>query len=334
MKPGFIFIFLLLSGVARAQHSQDESPWYPMGETPILGRLMTSYTPAERIFMESNPHVRYSLFNNFLKGFREGVSDHLQAWYVSFQPQIRIYKERSVPVKTPSHKVSFGTQHLYRLKHKPGAFAGFMAESGHYSNGQNRCAFSELYPEGSPECDSIYRLITPSTRLSEILNRNSGNFSTNFTEIGFHYRRYGTGKRNGLTELHALSLGYTIYHRHFLWVARFGGYPQGDLAIIGRHRFTAEYEFSRALPGPDNRRISLKQKLEWIVKPHPSVNPLRSETLFTVYPFHRLNRLGITGSFIYGHDNYNYRLVDAGSQLSLGLSWSQLPELRFFSGKH
>ena len=74
-----------------------------------------------------------------------------------------------------------------------------------------------------------------------------------------------------------------------------------------------------------NSRYSIKQNFELISKPHQSVNPFRSESIIAFYPFKKSKTLGFMLTYIYGHDNYNFRFVDSGHQLSFGLTWSQFP---------
>jgi hypothetical protein len=295
---------------------------------------MTSYTKQETILFEANPIVRFSVYNNFLKGLMDEHQPHTQAWYVSFRPQLRMYTNNSRPVKTPSYKILLGTQHLFRISSPNDVtcqFWGFSAESGHYSNGQDRSAFSELYADGSRQSDSIYNLITASTDLAQILNRQSGNFSTNLTEVIVNYRTYKLDDDNLPKQLHSIQLGYMLYHNRFLGIANFGGFTENDIKIYGRHRLLLEYEFMKVLEQFNNTRFSINQNFELIQKPHKSVNTVRAETVFTWYPFAKSKALGFFASYIYGHDNYNYRFVDSGHQATLGITWSQFPPINLSS---
>ena len=80
-----------------------------------------------------------------------------------------------------------------------------------------------------------------------------------------------------------------------------------------------------------NRRCTLRQNLEYIQKPHKSVEPGRPETQFTFYPIKRNPRLGFFVSYIHGHDNYNFRFVDSGNQVAVGVSWDQFPPMQLSS---
>ena len=121
-------------------------------------RYMSSYVKWETILFEANPIANFSLYNNFEKGLMNG-KNHLQAWYFSFKPQLRMYTENSLPVKTPSYRIFPATQHMFRLQPPNDSvqrFWGFAFESGHYSNGQSGCAFSEMYEDGTKESNRNY----------------------------------------------------------------------------------------------------------------------------------------------------------------------------------
>lgn len=330
MKIALLIASFLITTMAIGQKSfNNYAQFYPISDHPNV-RLMTSHTKQETILFEANPIVRYSVYNNFLKGLMDQFQTHTQAWYLSFRPQVRMYTNNSHPVKTPSYKVLLGTQHLFRIAspiETTCRFWGISAESGHYSNGQDRSAFSELYADGSKQSDSIYNLIKPETNLAEILNRQSGNFSTNLTEVILNYRTYKLDDDNMPKQLHCVNLGYVLYHNRFLGIANFGGYTPNDINIYGHHRLLLEYEFMKVLEQCNNTRFSIKQNFELIQKPHKSVNKLRSESTFTFYPFAKSKAIGFFASYIYGHDNYNYRFVDSGHQATLGITWSQFPPL-------
>lgn len=146
---------------------------------------------------------------------------HTQAWYFSMVPQIRLYSGNSLPVKTPSYKGFAGTQHLFRLtkesiKSRPDFFLGFSLETGHYSNGQTGCSFSRKYDDKTAQSDSIYSLITPDTDLSAILNRKSGNFSTNLTQLVINFRLYNLDSLNIPCRMHSITAGYIVYQKNLL----------------------------------------------------------------------------------------------------------------------
>lgn len=301
---------------------------YPIGEDPNI-RMISTYRPEEKILFEANPTVRYSFYNNFLRDLANNFS-HTQAWYLSAKPQLRVYDETSYPVKTPTYRLLLGTQHMYRLPNKKQKdntenFFAFSLESGHYSNGQAASAFSEDFMDGSAQSDSVYNSINENTDLSKLLNRKNGNFSTNLTEIIINYRSYTTDKENIPLSGHSFNFGLVLYHNRFLGIADFGGYSLNDIKIYGKWRYLFSYEYIKVFKKGEGVRIQIKENVELIRGAMRQINPLRSESSFTLYPFIRSKALGFFASYIYGHDNYNYRLVDSGHQLCLGITWSQFP---------
>lgn len=331
MKKYIILLCVLViaTNAVSQKNFNDYHQIYPISEDPNI-RYMTSYVKQETILFEANPIVRYSLYNNFIKGLLNEKQIHTQAWYVSFRPQLRMYSDNSKPVRMPSYRIFLGTQHLFRLpteKTKTAQFVGFSLESGHYSNGQDRSAFSENYADDSTESNAIYETINNDTDLSQILNRKSGNFSTNLTELIINFRNYKLDDDNFPKRMHSFNLGYVRYHNLFLGVGDFGGYTAQDIALYGRNRILADYEYMHTLGTANDTRFTIKQHFEWIETPHSSVNKLRMETMFTYYPFPKSKELGFLASYIYGHDNYNYRFVDSGHQFTIGLTWSLFPPI-------
>ncbi len=306
--------------------AQNHGQHYPIGENPNI-RWMSSYLGQEVILFEANPTVRFSVYNNFEEGLAK--KKHTEAWYISARPQLRMYDEASKPVKTPSYRINLGTQHMWRLlSKKQKHYVGFSFETGHYSNGQAGCAFSTEFEDGSVECDSIYGTINSSTELSGIFNRKSGNFSTNQTELILNYRIYNLDDQGYPRKMHSFNLGYNLYHDGLLGVIPVGGYADDDIKIYGRHRYLVGYEYMRAFGVKGGVRLSVKQKFEIIQGGHNDINPIRSESKFTFYPFPNSKALGFLVSYIYGHDNYNLRFVDSGHQITTGITWDQFPPLQ------
>ncbi|MBE9489862.1 MAG: hypothetical protein IMY67_06175 [Bacteroidetes bacterium] len=291
--------------------------YYPISVKPTLGYI-SSMNGYEEILFDAKPIVYYSFYNNMQKVMQDSIDKRLsKAFYVNFQPHIRMYNEESKPVKTPSYKVLLGGQFLYKTDNNN--FISFAIESGHYSNGQSGCAFDSDLNDETDECDDIYRLITPQTDLSAILNRTSGNFSTNLTKLFLNYRFNNLNGDSKPVKIHSFTTSWELYHNNMFGLVDLGGYSDFDIEIYGRNRFGLEYEFIHTPTEKINFRYSLGQKFEMIQGAHNYVEPLRSETTIIIYPWDR--DIGFFASYIYGHDNYNYRFVDSGNQLYFGVTW-------------
>lgn len=318
---GLLFALLLLHNSKAQENSNNFVRYYPIGEDPNIC-YKTSYVKSETILFEANPNVRYSFYNNILRGLMKGRK-YTQGWFLEFRPQIRMYVANSYPVRMPSYRIFIGTQHMFRLSDRE-LFA-FSIESGHYSNGQNMSALSDKFADGSPESDSLYRMVNASTNLSKIINRYSGNFSTNLVEIILNYRINRYDKNRNPYKVHSFKIGTVIYQRRFWGVFPFGSYSKYDLMMYGKYRYLTGYEYIHVFKKGEGKRISIAENIELIQGAQASVNPIRCETTFTVYPFIKTNTLGFFISYIYGHDNYNLRFVDSGHQVAVGFSWSQFP---------
>lgn len=329
-----LLTMLILTGIATMANAQLEKfrAWYPVAEDADLN-YKTSYVKSETILFEANPLARFAFYNDMAHVVNNVKRTHAQTYYIAFKPQFRMYSENSLPVKTPTYKAQAGTQHLFKIKENN--FLSIALESGHFSNGQSGSAFSDSFADGSKQGDSMYTLINSKTNLSDILNRRSGNFSTNITELNFNYRFYHFKKDNNIPSwAHSMTLGFVLYHDRLLGIIDLGGYSDDDIELYGRMRYQFGYEVTHVFPHrkrnkkvvgdnePENARISFSERIEIIQGAHPSVDPFRSETRISLAPGGYLSKdFQFFIGFIQGHDNYNYRFVDAGSQFTAGISW-------------
>lgn len=333
MKSIITTILISFSASCYAQF-EKYSHIYPITEDANV-RWLSSYSPYEIIQAEGNPIVKFSFYNNFVKRFADTTKLHSMAQYLDFRPQFRLYDENSKPIKTPCYRIFLGTQHFFRLKRnkkRTTHFVGFAVQSGHYSNGQSRCAFAEDENDSGRICDSIYSSISENSDLSAMLNRRNGNFSVNLSEFTAQYRFHFLDMTGCAKQTHVVSLGYVVFHKGVLGIADFDLVSDEDLDIIGRHRLKFEYDFAQTFKlvkkSKVAQRIRFQQKVETIFGAHPHVNPLRSESIISFYPASVVSALGVAVSYIYGFDNYNFRIVDSGHQFSVGLTWDLNPPVR------
>ena len=165
--------------------------------------------------------------------------------------------------------------------------------------------------------------------MSNILNRESGNFSTNFTELDINYKTVKFDENFVPLSSITFRLGWNRFHNNLLYLFDIGGFTKEDINIYGRNRFKIGVEKLFSLSANNYLRkklnfdrVSLSFDHEYIYKPHPFVNPSRLE--LTAVSFLK-NDVGFFISGIYGHDNYNYRFVDSGFQLFLGITFDVFP---------
>ena len=314
-------ILLLLMGLfvtapAFAQSSRVPSAfkeYYPIAQRSYLSGGFGN-NEYEQILLDTKPSVYYSFYNDIREAVTADEKTPGYAAYLSFQPQFRIYNEESRPVKTPSYKILAGWQPLIVTTNDN--FLTLAVESGHYSNGQSNSAFSAEFEDESPEGQAVYETITDDTNLAEILNRKTGNFSTNLTRISFNYRQNKFTDEIIPKRIHSYTLTYQLYHDKFFGFVDFGGYNPKDIDIFGRHRIEANYEFTFYWKG---MRLVAGQDVFLQLGAHPSVTPYRSQSKLIVHPWN--TDLGFFGQFDFGFDDYNYRVVDNFPRFSVGISW-------------
>lgn len=317
MRILLLFCLLVPStfyGQEEIKETSTFGDYYPISIKPTV-RYVSDIVDQEEILFDANPVVYYSFYNNMVKNLQDENDKRFSSTlYASFQPHIRMYNENSRPVKTPSYRVFFGFQVLRKTDNNN--FVAAALESGHYSNGQSGCSFDTGLDDETSPCDMVYALINDQTNLSDLLNRRNGNFSTNFTRVSGNYRLNNL-KKDTPYQVHSFTGWYELWHNNMFFLADIGGYNPLDIDIYGRHRLGFEYEYLHTYK--ETLKYSVGLRLEGISGAHPSVEPLRTEVFGTWYPFK--NDFGFFVSYIYGHDNYNYRFVDSGNQFSVGVSW-------------
>lgn len=322
--------------------------FYPIGNPLSIGYLGNLKAAPETYLFEAQPVVKLPFFNNIYKNMRRKQPDANAAFcdklklathaaYASFRPQLRMFDDASMPVKTPSYQIGIGYQHFFALNEadqygsinggKSRRYLAIAFETGHYSNGQSGAAFDENLIDGTPAADSLYRNINDHTDLAAILNRNSGNFSTNYTEVLVKYLQVGSIKNNYAMDWYSVEAGWTRYHDRLLYMIPIGGYTENDIALYGRnfYHLNLEYMYRFRKKGFIDR-VKLNVNYEYLYKPHASVTRSRIEIIPAAY--HKSN-VGIYAKLAFGHDNYNYRFVDNISHWGIGLTYDLFPSLEF-----
>jgi hypothetical protein len=333
MRASVYLLLVLFISIATPSFAQDNQIFnqiYPISNKPALN-WMSPVIRQEHIIFEATPIVRYSFYNNIFKNLVSKKHPSIpkgQAYYLAFDPQIRMYSDSSYPVRMPSYRLLLGAQFIYKIKNRN--LLAFAIESGHYSNGQDGCSFSTLYKDGSPESDSVIASITPKSNLTQMLNRRNGEFSTDLTQVFVNYRLHMLDSNSLPIRTISLKLGAIYYHNNFLFVIPFGGFEPDLIKIYGRWRLQGGIEYSRFI-GTKGNKLSLSQNLEYIFGAHPWVNPIRLES---TAGFFLPNGLGFFGSLIYGHDNYNIRMVDSGREISVGICWNLFPDFQLEKNKN
>jgi len=310
------FFILLIPTISHAQINSNDSgfkDYYPISKRPYLSGGIGN-NPYENIVFDAKPVVYYGIYNDIREALSKDTIAPGDAVYLSVQPHLRLYNENSKPVKTPSYKVFLGWQRILSTKNNNFVTAAF--ETGHYSNGQTGAAFSTEFEEGTDGGNAAYDAITDNTNLSAILNRASGNFSTNLSRLSLNYRINEFDSMEKPTKIHSFTVTYQLYHNRFMGIFDFGGFNPNDIAIYGRHQVELTYGYTGYLK---DARYSLEQEVYLRFGSHPSVDFYRSESRGIIYPWD--NDFGFFAEFSFGFDDYNYRFVDSFPRLSIGVTW-------------
>jgi len=290
--------------------------YYPIHMNPSFG-YMSNMNDYEETLFDAKPIVYYSFYNNMRFKMENAYGGPKFAVYALVQPHLRMYSEKSLPVKTPSYRILLGWQGLFKTE-RNNIFA-YAIESGHYSNGQSGCSFGPGIADETPACDAVHATINDQSDLSALLNRSNGNFSGNLTKLtlNFRWNKFNGGPR--LKNVHSILSSWEFLHQNMFGVYDRGGFTEFDKTIYPENTFAFEYKFIHTFT--NKLRYTFGIKTEIIQGAHPFVEPFRGEFNFTVYPFKFNKDFGLFVTYITGHDNYNYRFIDSGNQVNIGITW-------------
>lgn len=337
----YCFLFLISSTQILGQSpkiSKGFQGYYPISENPSIQWISSNKWDSPIIF-DAKPSVYFNFYNNIIEKLNESGSDsHTGSTvYLTFKPHLRMYNSTSKPVNMPSYRIFVGTQVLYRLGgietsadnlSRKTKFIAVSLETGHHSNGQDRCAFSADFEDSSDECKSVYSSIKQTSNLSKLLNRSSGNFSTNLTEVFVNLRlnRHLKEGDDGIpTSSNRFYLGANMYHTWLFFFAptNIGAYSDDDLELYGKWRIFFRYNRMKLIRN-NKSYYEFNSKITYMTDVHEFVNPLRMEGALSIYPWTNTD-IGFLVSYSYGHDNYNFRFVDSGHRIGLGITWNMFP---------
>ncbi len=309
------FLFLTFIGFCTLLNAQKRNPFNSY--LPIMENSSVSWkspmNEEEDIVFDAQPTLYYQLYNTYLNQEKKNK----QAVYIVFKSHLRMYQERSLPVKTPSYIGFLGYQKSFKWgKNK----LNLALETGHYSNGQSRCAWDANIEDGTEECKAAFDAITDNTDLAAIYNRNSGNFSINLSKIILQYVIPQSKSKdvNNYAIAHRFNLMLGRNHENFAFLFDIGRENNGgDIQFVGDNFIQVATEsFFSASKKFD---LSIKNELEYIHGTHPSINPWRYTFSVNVFPLDWVTAFQV--AFSSGHDNYNYRIVDSGNQFTIGVRW-------------
>jgi len=266
----------------------------------------------EPLIFEAEPTIYFSLYNNYPYYDSLAKPEKVEAFYVNYSSHFRMFQGRSKPVRMPSYKAMVGYQRSVELED---GYFSIALESGHYSNGQSGCAWADTSIDGTLDCRRLAQALGENEDLSKRLNRINGNFSTNLSRIRLQY--VSPKKRRNQAYFQRFDLDYTYNHEALFLIFKYNGSADNDVKVIGRHQVGFSYEYNRNTDL--NFSYAFKLATKRLIGQHNSIEPWRFETSVSVFPEDWITAFYL--EYIYGHDDYNFRIVDAGQQVSIGLRW-------------
>lgn len=211
---------------------------------------------------------------------------------------IRMYREESFPVRTPSYMPQLTAYYMISQKAELKSLNIF-GRIGHHSNGQDGVFFFE---DGS-------------------VNRKSGNFATNFLELGMI-------KTNFNTRLHAYQFFKSSFEIHPK------GFIQEELeGIYSKYRWHNEFSVFKRKTNDDNcgtekPAISLKGESTWMFGNYGQLDPWSVKRLNISLTFYYhpgfLEDIGLFVQAYHGSDYYNIYFGQRIDVLRFGIMTEKL----------
>lgn len=269
-----VLVSMPLSGSGQSSSTLSEIDLSVISQVNQGNSYITSPTDIgniEQLWFEAN------LIPNFY--LRESKNSRLMG-VLTPQIIIRMYQEESFPVRTPSYLPQLTLYYFFKKKENLQT-SSFYGRIGHHSNGQEGAFYSD----------------------EEEINLKSGNFLTNFLELGYiktninnrfnAYQFFKTSleyhpKRLGDTNLHGI---YSRYRWH------------GAFSIFRLPKNNEKQPFSK------RPTRSLKGEATWMFGNYNDLNTLSPErfNLKLTFYYHPkfLEDIGFFTQFYHGSDYYN-----------------------------
>ncbi|QRM90625.1 hypothetical protein FG167_15735 [Lacinutrix sp. WUR7] len=207
------------------------------------------------------------------------------------QVTIRMYREDSYPVRTPSYIPQIS---LYYLANKKEAlnYLVFFGKIAHHSNGQD----GEFYNEDNT------------------INLQSGNFATNFVEFGF----LKTGYSNKLKAIKTLKSAIEIHPKSWLLPELKGRYSGLRL-----HNSFTSFKFPLTDSNSDRANFSLKAEATVMLDNYNDLDVFDLERFNASVTFYYhpkfLEDIGLFVQFYHGMDYYNIYFEQQLSVIRFGI---------------
>lgn len=323
----FIITQCLVAQSVSGGPDKEYSDIVPFGDNPSIGFLGKINDIDGRTLFNANPTVRLSFWNSFRAGLQRNDKDALSSFFVFFDPQVRMYLQDSKPVFMPSYRIALAHQSMKQISVNSSktnyCYVGSNFEFGHFSNGQYGSAFNE----NAKDMDSLdkfaYNSINDQTKLTDIINRRSGNFDIPLygrLDVFYKWLNDKSSVTDKFTSMITISLGVT----HFFLDDR-------DIDILPRNRIHITADYYKVQQNAFcifkwMSAYSVKVNYDYQRSAHPSIECHRLNARLTTYlNWEDNDDFGLFVEKAFGYDDYNLRLVDTGSPVFLGFTWNLFP---------
>ena len=288
----FLFILILLTlfnYASTAQEEKDNLPNLDLAKIALVNQSDSYITFPVDIGNIAPLVFEANISPSFI--IRERQDSRLMAVLTS-QIIIRMYNEESYPVRTPSYipQISF----YYLISDKQSAnFNTFFGKIAHHSNGQNEDFFDEY---GN-------------------VNLLSGNFATNFFELGLIHTTYS----EALNAVKFFKTSFEVHPRSWMLEQLHGTYS----GFRWHNTFSAFKLPTSNLVQDSRPNISLKLETTWMFDQVNdwntfNLNRLNASLTFYYHPKF-LEDVGLFVQFYHGMDYYNIYYQDQMNLIRFGI---------------
>lgn len=262
------------------------------------------------------------------------------AVYATPMFRLRMFRESSNPVRTPSYMPKVSAQYVWFKKIGDGtddepsrgpirAWALDAVLFGHHSNGQNGCLFLDQARGSDDECAPE----ETDGAASRPVNTKDGSFSTNYLRAIVGYRRmYLRGDNSGEpARVTRTEWGVRVgYEAHPGWYGP-GKISEALRVRYGANRvlagFDAAFRDRAPVPWLDLARIEVRVTAMYIHDGPPDMPMVYSGEAF-VLP-RTWGGTGLFARYYYGQDYYNVAFTRKINRLQFGVTWGQSKFLPF-----
>ena len=333
LTAALVSLLSLIPAAARAQGPLAENPIPDADRRQVVpfleGTDVFFSVPRSRMRFEADIQPNLVVSQNFSDKLT--IDESLTGrWRVAYsiigtpRVRLRMFDERSAPVRTPSYMPKGSVAMLFfrgeraEPRHRVGIWSPQLTV-GHHSNGQDGCLFDTDVLVGE-DCIGVPDLAR--------INRKDGSFSTNFVRLGGRYRREWLTTINAgrVDEEHLgtsnLTLGIDL-DLHFKTDDRIEPF-------YGQRRLRGMVGYARQLPKVCKSQVAGSATVMYVGTEPDTVPPVAYQ-LEGVCIFSPRGGWGAFVRYYDGQDYYNLAFTEHIRRVQIGVHYEQDGFLRFIT---